>query len=63
LRSDLIDGADEADTKVLQGFTDAVNALLCQGWDVHGTLLAVAVQQPRPGHVLYQPMLKAGERG
>ena len=63
LQSDLIEGAGEAATKATESFTEAVNELLRQGWDVHGPLVAVVVQKPRHGHVLYQPMLKLGERG
>jgi hypothetical protein len=63
LQSDLIEGLDEAATKATEKFTDAVNELLRQGWEVHGPLVAVTVQKPRVGHVLYQPMLKMGERG
>jgi hypothetical protein len=63
LRSDLIEGSEEADTKAIQGLAEAVNELLRQGWEVNGPLVAVTVQKPRHGHALYQPMLKLGERG
>lgn len=59
----LIGGGSRAEAKAMQGLAEAVSVLLRQGWEVHGPLLAVAVQKPRPGHVLYQPMLKLGESG
>jgi len=51
------------DTKAAKSFTDAVNELLRQGWGVDGPLLAVTVQKPPQGHVLYQPLIKLRERG
>ena len=63
LRSALIGDDPKADGKAIKRFSDEVNEHLRQGWEVHGPLVSVMVQNPQTGHVLYQPMLKHGERG
>jgi hypothetical protein len=56
-------GGAEAERRAVEALEVEVNALLRDGWDLGGSLVAAPAPATSRGHCLYQPMIKRGSMG